>query len=242
MADDRATGLPRRSQAHWTPAHERVLERLKAGGTSGNERLTAATGVLLIVGLFVLGITIVRIGQLLWLHLFLGMALVAPVVLKLASTGYRFVRYYSGTPAYVRKGPPPPALRLLAPLVVLTTLCVFATGVGLLLIGPGSRGTLLPIHKISFFVWLGAMSLHVLGHLGDTSRALSPGRQGRRRLAGGAGRGLSLAGAVVGGVLLATAVIPQFSPWLNHPHGSESRIHERAAAALDARQAASARS
>ena len=43
--------------------------------------------MVLLVLFAVLGITIIRIGQLLWLHLFLGVLLVGPVALKLASTG-----------------------------------------------------------------------------------------------------------------------------------------------------------
>ena len=73
----------------------RPLARLIAGGTAGNEQLTAATGVVLLVGLAVLGVTIVRIGSLLNVHMFLGMLLIGPVALKMASTGYRFVRYYT---------------------------------------------------------------------------------------------------------------------------------------------------
>src|SRR2546421_242257 len=37
------------------------------GGTDGNERLTAVAGVLLLVLFAVIGVTIIRIGQLLWL-------------------------------------------------------------------------------------------------------------------------------------------------------------------------------
>src|SRR5665213_1745779 len=110
-----------------------------AGGTEGNERLTTLAGLLLIVLLAVLGVTIIRIGQLLWLHLFLGLVLIGPLLLKLASTGYRFMRYYTRDAAYRRKGPPAPALRLLAPLVVLFSVLVFATGVVLLLLGRSSR-------------------------------------------------------------------------------------------------------
>jgi hypothetical protein len=47
----------------------------------------------------------VKIGQLLWLHMFLGLLLIRPVALKLASTGYRFVRYYTANPRYHPKGP-----------------------------------------------------------------------------------------------------------------------------------------
>ncbi len=60
------------------------------------------------------------------------------MLLKLGSTGYRFARYYTGNPAYVQKGPPPLALRLLAPGVVLTTLALFGTGIALLFAGPPS--------------------------------------------------------------------------------------------------------
>ncbi|MGH3261055.1 MAG: hypothetical protein ACRDNS_03565, partial [Trebonia sp.] len=119
---------------------------LLAGGTDGNERLTVLTGLLLIVLLGVLGATIIRIGQLLWLHLFLGLVLLGPLALKLASTGYRFVRYYTSDRAYRVKGPPAPGLRMLAPLVVGFTLAVFVTGV-VLLLDPSSRSPVLLLHK-----------------------------------------------------------------------------------------------
>jgi hypothetical protein len=201
-------------------------ERLTGGGTDGNERLTAAAGVLLLVLLAALGVTIVRNGQLLWLHLFLGMLLIGPVLLKLASTGYRFVRYYSGNPAYRRKGPPATPMRLLAPLVVLSTVVVFGSGVALLFAGPSSRGTLFPIHKFSFFAWLALMGLHVLGHLADLPAPLRADYGGADsdlaelsgRLPGRDGRVLSLAGMLVAGLVLAVLVIPEFGPWVNGFH------------------------
>jgi hypothetical protein len=72
--------------------------RLLAGGTAGNELLTIATGAVLIVLLAVIGLTILRIHGLLSVHLFVGLVLVGPLVLKMASTGYRFVRYYTRNP------------------------------------------------------------------------------------------------------------------------------------------------
>jgi len=219
------------------------LAGLTAGGTEGNGRLTVLTGALLIVMLAVLGVTIVRIGQLLWLHLFVGLMLLGPVALKLASTGYRFARYYTHDPAYVGKGPPALALRLLGPLVILTTLLVFASGIALLLIGPGSKDALLLLHKASFIVWLVLTGLHVLGHLPELEHGLLgsdrirsevlaaagysvDGRaagngsrpQGARRaprVPGSGGRAVSLAAALAGGLALALALIPQFSPWLH---------------------------
>jgi hypothetical protein len=200
--------------------------RLTSGGTDGNERLTAAVGVVLLVLFAALGVTIVRNGQLLWLHLFLGMLLIGPVLLKLASTGYRFARYYTGNPAYRRKGPPATPMRLLAPLVVLSTVVVFGSGVALLLTGPSGRGTLFPIHKFSFFAWLALMGLHVLGHLADLPAPLRADYGGAGeglgelsgRLPGRDGRVLSLAGMLVAGLVLAVLVIPEFGPWVNGIH------------------------
>ena len=51
-------------------------------------------------------------------------------------------------------------------------LALFATGVALGALGPGTA-LLLPLHKASFVVWVGAMSLHVLGHI----RKMPPSRR-----------------------------------------------------------------
>jgi len=199
-----------------------LLARLLSGGTAGNEQLTAATAVVLLAMLAALGITIVRIGGLLNVHMFLGMALIGPVVLKMASTGYRFVRYYTSNPRYRAKGPPPMAMRMIAPIVVISTVVVFASGVALLFAGPGSRGTLTPLHKASFVVWLAFTGFHVLGHLAELPGALRRDLASRRPWDdGGAGRGaraLSLAGAIVGGLVLALLVESQFGAWAHYHH------------------------
>ena len=80
------------------------LTLLTGGGTDGNEQLTALAGAMLIVLLAIIGVTIVRKSQLISVHLFVGLVLIGPVALKMASTGYRFVRYYTRNGAYQRKG------------------------------------------------------------------------------------------------------------------------------------------
>ncbi|HEX4186497.1 MAG TPA: hypothetical protein VHY83_01245 [Solirubrobacteraceae bacterium] len=220
---------PRQAGARELPLRpERTrAETITGGGTTGNGLLTTATGAALLVLLAVLGVTILRIGQLLWLHLFLGMLLIGPLALKLASTGYRFVGYYSGDPAYRRKGPPALLSRLLGPGVVLSTLIVFATGVALLFAGPSTRDELLPIHKITFFFWLAFIGLHVLLHLPSILPALRSD-YGRDRVTsdvtGRSGRMLALGGALVGGAVLAILVIPEFAPWV-HASGSFHHHH-----------------
>ena len=193
------------------------------GGPDGNEQLTAVTGVVLIVLLAALGITILRIGQLTWLHFFLGFLLIGPVALKMVSTGYRFTRYYTHSRTYRQRGAPETWLRLLAPVVVLSTVVVFVSGVVLLYDGPAHRDPLMLVHKASFIVWVGATALHVLGHLLGLPAALrarsldrTPARGVRGGQSGGAGRAIALAGAIVGGLVLAIALIPDFSLWTAH--------------------------
>jgi hypothetical protein len=224
MAANQDTHAPR---AAWPVARPRV-GHITGGGTTGNERLTAATAAILVVLLAVIGVTIIRLRPLLSVHLFVGMLLIGPVALKLASTGYRFVRYYTANPSYRRKGPPPAPLRVIAPIVVISTLTVFASGVALLFAGPSSRDTLLPIHKASFVIWVAFTALHVLAHLPKIPQALRAdyGRSAELSsdVTGRAGRTLSLTGALVAGVVLAVLVIPEFGPWLHasgalHHHG-----------------------
>ena len=72
-----------------------------------NARLTSGTAVVLLVPLAAEGITILRIRGLISVHVFIGMLLVPPVLVKTCSTVYRFARYYLGAPGFRRKGSPP---------------------------------------------------------------------------------------------------------------------------------------
>ena len=76
-------------------------------GPAGNEILTSATALVLTVLLLAEGVTIVRMHGLVTAHMFIGMVLIPPVLLKLGSTGWRFARYYTGSRPYREKGPPP---------------------------------------------------------------------------------------------------------------------------------------
>ena len=195
-------------------------ERL--GGTEGNEILTSATAVVLTLLLIAEGVTIVLIGDLLSAHMFIGMALIPPVLLKLGSTGYRFARYYTGARVYREKGPPPLLLRLLAPLLVITTIIIFATGVVLLVSGHRSD-LVFNLHKVSFIVWSGCFGVHFLAHAPQTARALRTGwrRSSRRRIPGSELRLALVIASIGGGLALALAVLSLITGW----HG-ERRHHD----------------
>jgi hypothetical protein len=154
--------------------------RRATGGPEGNERLTAGSAAVLFVLLAAEGVTIVFLRPLLSAHVFIGMLLIPPVALKTASTGWRFLRYYTGDRSYREKGPPLLPLRLLAPVLVASTVAVFATGVALLVVGPG-RGVVLGLHKASFAVWLVATGLHVLAYIRPRPGGLAASRPGAGR-------------------------------------------------------------
>jgi hypothetical protein len=197
----------------------------RTGGPDGNARLTATTGAVLIVLLAAEGVTILRIRGLISLHIFIGMLLIPPVALKLATTGYRFMRYYAGTAAYVAKGPPQALMRfVVAPIVVASTIVLFGTGVPLLVRGPGG-GLLLGLHKASFVVWLGATAVHVLWYLGRVPALVSADWRPVLRIGGVALRaGLVL--AVLGaGIVLAASTLSLAHPWAHW--AGEFRFHDR---------------
>lgn len=185
-------------------------------GVEANARLTASTSAILFLLLAAEGFTLLRIHGLLSAHVFIGMLLIPPVLVKIGSTSYRVVRYYLGSPAYRQSGPPPPALRVLGPFVVVLTVAVLGTGIALLVAQPSLRPILLSLHKASFVVWFGAMAIHVLGHIADTTKVAPLDWMGRtRRLVARARlRQWTLVSSVGAGALLGWLLLSQVGQWL----------------------------
>ena len=129
-----------------------------------NERLTAAAAVPVFVLLAIEGVTLLFLRPLLPVHVFVGILLVAPVLVKIAVTGWRFARYYLGDAEYARRGPPRLLLRLIAPLLVASSLSVLATGIALVFTR-GHAALLLTLHKASFILWAPAFGVHVLAYV-----------------------------------------------------------------------------
>lgn len=199
-----------------TRATGRRARRPVRDPAESNARLTAGTAVLLLVLLAAEGVTILRIRGLISVHVFIGMLLVSPVLVKTGSTGYRFARYYLGSPEFRRKGPPPALLRLLGPFVVLLTFAVLASGIALLFAGASLRPDLLFVHKASFLLWLGAMTIHVLGHLLDTARVAPRDwmHRTRRDVAGASLRQWTITASLAAGLLLGLLFLGRVGPWL----------------------------
>jgi hypothetical protein len=152
------------------------------GGPAGNALLTAWTALVLLLLSLAELLTLFNVRGLISWHVALGALLVPPAVMKTASTGWRMARYYLGNPPYRLVGPPPLLLRLLGPLVVVSTLGLLGTGVLLVLLGEEqSRRSLVSLlgfrldwvaaHKGFFVVWVGAVGLHLLARIVPALRA-----------------------------------------------------------------------
>ncbi len=187
------------------------------GGPDGNARLTGSTGAMLIALLGVEALTVLSLGSLLSLHIFIGVLLIPPVILKLASTGYRFTRYYTGSAPYVAKGPPALLLRALGPILVLSVAVLLVTGVLLLAMGPGD-GPLRGLHKLSFIVLGIAVSVHVLAHLSNVAGLAAADWRKRTRLPGSAIRRFAVLASLLAGLAFGAAAVHYDGSWVHRAH------------------------
>ena len=186
-------------------------------GVVGNERLTALAGAVLLVLILVELVSSASLHALLPIHIFAGVLLAGPLVVKLGSTGYRFLRYYTRSPAFVRRGPPRLPLRVLGPLLLIMTIVVVGSGIGLVVTGPAQAGLLLPLHNISVLFWLSLIAMHVCAYLWRTPRLVADDwrKPSGRSLV--PGRGLRLGvnlGALLAGAVAAILLFPGAAPWV----------------------------
>jgi hypothetical protein len=194
----------------------------------GNARLTAAVGVLLLLPIAVeLATIVLGVHTFMSWHVFVGVALIPPILLKLGSTGWRFVRYYTRGAGYVEHGPPQLAMRLLAPLFVVATVVLFTSGVMMGLLHGPALEIARRLHGPSAAVWVVLLGIHVLVYL---RRALTSGtrdihRATRRSVQGAAWRSYALATALVCGFVIAAASVPAQHHWIDIPRHEEHNGH-----------------
>lgn len=205
------------------------------GGPAGNARLTAWTGLLLLLLFLAELVTLLDVHRLISWHIVIGTLLLPPSLLKTASTGWRILRYYTGNPDYRRAGPPQIFLRILGPGVVLSTLALLGSGLVLVALGPdtsqqqllnavGQRVDWVTVHQGVFVVWGVLTGLHVLGRLLPAVRLAVLGPAAGNRVDGRARRGGTLLitaalAVVAGAVVLGAAVGWRDGRWgFEHRH------------------------
>jgi hypothetical protein len=203
----------------------------RTAGPAGNAQLTAWTGLLLLALAVVELVTLIDVRGLLSWHVVVGVLLTAVASLKIGSTSWRFLRYYTGHRPYQQAGPPPLLLRLLGPLVVLSTVGVLASGLWLIAVGPttgrgtlftflGQRLDLVSIHQALFVVFAVVAGLHLLARLVPAVvLATERGHRDDGRLRGRGPRIAVLVLTLVAGALAAALILPAASSWHDERRG-----------------------
>jgi hypothetical protein len=194
-----------------------LIRRRALGGVAGNELLTMSIAGILVVLLAAEFLTLLDLRDLLGVHMILGLILIPPVLLKIGSTGYRFARYYTRSPAYREKGPPFLPLRLMAPVLVASALTMFITGVWLLVIGHKSDQVLF-FHKASVIVFAAVFAIHLLAYGLRTIRTLKRAWHQQPGLPGGGLRSTLVTSSLGVGVALAIVLSDLISDWHAGPH------------------------
>ena len=203
----------------------------RTGGPAGNARLTAWTGIVLLALFLVELFTTLDVEGMLTWHVAVGSVLLPVALSKTASTTWRIARYYTGHRDYQQAGPPPTLLRVLGPLVVLSTLGLLVSGVSLIVMGPstGRRSSpwalgldMLTVHQGMFIAFCAVTGLHVLARVVPAVLLIS-GRVRRdgempRQVPGRAGRLLTLSLAVLVGALTAVLVVHGEGAWSHDRH------------------------
>jgi hypothetical protein len=194
---------------------------------AGNARLTGATAaVLLLLSCVEVATVVMGVKNVLTLHVVIGLLLVPPLLVKIASVSWRFFRYYRHDEAYRRRGAPSTALRILGPLILLATLVLFVSGITLLLAPSafgGPRGTMYTVHAGSFYIWLVLVVAHVIGHARDLRRVAAKDWRRRTRAAvpGARVRQLAVLASLAAGLALALSLVGHVGTFQNtayHPH------------------------
>jgi hypothetical protein len=203
----------------------------------GNARLTASTSAVLLALLGIeVSTVLISVKSHLTLHVMAGLILVPPLLVKIASVSWRFIRYYRYDAEYRRKGPPAPVLRILGPVLLIVTLVLFVSGITLLL-APGAfggpRGVMYKIHDLSFYAWMLLILAHLAGHARELRR-LAPRdwvRRTRAAVPGALIRQSIVLAAFAAGLALALSLVGHVGTFQNSaPHSAVTGRHMSATA------------
>jgi len=212
--------------------HDPVLAR--TGGPAGNAQLTAWLGLVLLALFLVETATLLDLQGLIDVHLLVGGALVGLALLKTGTTGWRIARYYTGSAAYRQAGPPPVALRVLGPLVILTSLAVLGTGLALTAVGSdsgrqslfafaGFQVSTLTLHQGAFAAWLVITGLHVLGRTMSSWQLVRRRRRDASPVPGRRARAAVIALSLALSAVVGVAVLQLSGSW-RHGFGFDDRF------------------
>lgn len=209
-----------------------------SGGPAGNARLTSWVGLLLLIVIVVELLTLLDVTGLIRWHVGVGIVFTALVLVKTASTGWRIVRYYTGSSLYRAAGPPPLLLRLLGPLVIVSTLGVLGSGYALIALGPhadqsplvtvfGQQVSAVTLHQGFFILFAVFTGLHLLARFVPAvllARGRIRGGQAPVSVPGRPARFAVLVGGTVAGALAVALIVPSVTGSWHHEHFRPSYV------------------
>ena len=196
-----------------------------AAGVVGNTRFTSTLGVLL------LALLVLQIGSAVFfalltynvaffngptydivrpVHFFVGFALMPLLGLKLASTGWRFGRYYLRSRYYKAAGPPSWTGRLIAPLLIVSGISLFASGVEMWSFQNQLGWPWTAIHNVAAFTFVSVLVVHLILHAVQAHRDAAADLAGKPAVSDsddGAAVVEPFGGRVTRRVLLGSAVV-----------------------------------
>ena len=151
-----------------------------ADGVAGNKRLTSLAGTVLLALITLQVLSAVFFALLTYnvqlpvgpfydvvrpVHFFVGFMLMPLIAIKLASTGYKFSRYYTRNPAYHEAGAPKPVGRLIAPGLVGSAIILVASGVEMWSYQNQFNLPWTAIHNVAAFTFVSLIIVHIAIHV-----------------------------------------------------------------------------
>jgi hypothetical protein len=208
---------------------------------AGNARLTAiSASFVLPLFLFEVATVVLGVRSVITLHVAVGLVLIGPLVVKLASVTYRMVGYYRGLGDYRRRGKPSDALRLLGSALALLIVLLLVSGL-VLIAGPnGLRSTARSIHVVTAYLTVTLLIVHVVIHFLPAMRqASADARRHAPDVSGAHTRWLAVSASFVLGGLLAVLLGGRGATYLHHHHpasktSSRPSLRQRGTASMSA--------
>jgi hypothetical protein len=188
----------------------------------GNTRLTGMSASF-VLPLFLIEVATVVLGvkSVITLHVAVGLLLLGPVLLKLASVTYRMVSYHRGVNEYRQRGKPAVAPRLLGGALAVLVVLLLASGLVLILGPNAAHGAARAIHIVTAYLVVLLLIVHIASHFRTAARLASADIRRRAAPAPGArSRWLALLASLAIGGTLALLLGGRGSTYLHHYYPS----------------------
>lgn len=188
----------------------------------GNTRMTGMSASLVLpLFLFEVATVVLGVKSVITLHVAVGLLLLGPVLLKLASVTYRMASYYRRVSEYRKRGKPAVALRLLGGALAVLVVLLLASGLVLIVGANAAHGAARAIHVVSAYLGVLLLIGHVAIHLRTAARVtLADVRRGAAAVPGARSRWLAILASLAIGGTLALLLGGRGSTYLQHYYPS----------------------